>query len=148
MKLSEFICAFALSLYATTPAFAEGVGPSERLDAQAMIDACWDETHELRSGSTANAREGILLSALCLEERILDQFEVLFSPTVLTRDEAAAQLESIRRSYGGLYWKLYNAHQGCGACGTQYHTMHVDAHARLMERILRDAIDQRNQYKL
>ena len=113
-----------------------------------MIDACWEETYGLRSGTTAEAREGILLSALCLEERILDQFEVLFSPNTLTREDAAKQLEAVRMSFGGLYWKLYNEHQGCVFCGTQYHTSHVVAHARLMEMLLRDAVAQRNRYKL
>ena len=148
MKHLRFLCAFLSWLLTTTPTLADGEEPFEPLDAHAMIDACWERTNELRAGSTAEAREGILLSALCLEERILDQFEALFSPSVLARDETAKQLETIRMSYGGLYWKLYNAHQGCSTCGTQYHTFHVDAHARLMEQILRDAVEQRKQYRL
>ncbi|HIC81211.1 MAG TPA: hypothetical protein EYH07_15030 [Kiloniellaceae bacterium] len=148
MKYSAVFCSALMWLTIPSPTMAGGGEPFEPIDAQPMIDACWAQTYELRAGSTADAREGILRSVLCLEERVLDQFEVLFSPTVLTREEAAKQLDTIRMSYGGLYWKLYNEHQGCLFCGTQHHTSHVSALARLMEQILHAAVDQRNRYKL
>lgn len=148
MKYSAVFCSALMWLTIPSPTMAGGGEPFEPIDAQAMIDACWDKTYELRAGSTADAREGILRSVLCLEEWILDQFEVLFSLTVLTRGEAAKQLDTIRMSYGGLYWKLYNEHQGCTICGTQHHTSHVSALARLMEQILHAAVDQRNRYEL
>ena len=148
MKRLTHLVAAATFLLLPPPAVAGGGEPLEPVDADAMIGACWDETHELRAGTTVEAREGILLSALCLEEHILDQFEVLFPPPVLTREEAAKHLEAIRTSYGSLFWKLYNEHRGCGFCGTQHYTSHVAAHARLMEQILRAAVDQRNRYKL
>ena len=148
MKRQRFFYAALLCLFLSSPATAGGGGPFEPVDSDAMIGACWDETYEFRAGTTVDAREGILLSALCLEEHILDQFEVLFPPSVLTREEAAKHLEAIRTSYGSLYWKLYNEHRGCGFCGTQHYTSHVAAHARLMEQILRAAVDQRNRYRL
>lgn len=147
MQFAKYLLVIGIFTSVSTSDSANSEERFQRLNAQAMIDACWDETRELRAGSTADAREGILLSALCLEERILDQFEMLFAPGVLTRDDAADHLKTIRKSYGSLYWKLYNEHQGCDACGTQYHTVHVDAYSRLLEQILRDAVDQRNQYK-
>ena len=140
-------------LLIASPALAGGddsTGPFEPIDAQALIDACWDATYEQRLASNADAREGIFLSALCLEERILDQLDALFDPETLPRQEAAAQLKSIRDSYAGLTWKLYNEHEGCpfGHCGTIFYTAHVSAVARLMEDLLRKAVDQRNRYKV
>lgn len=148
MKLLIYLCALSVWLLTTTPPSAGGVEPFEPIDAQTIIDTCWEETYDLRAGTTADAREGILLSVLCLEERILEQFEVLFSPGDLTKEEAAAQLETIRMSYGTLYWKLYNEHQGCVFCGTQYYSIHLSALSRILETLLRDAVDQRNQYRL
>ena len=45
-------------------------------------------------------------------------------------------------------WRLYNEHEGCTPCGTMYRTYDVGAEARLLEQILRDAVKQRNRYKL
>jgi len=141
-------------LLLASPALAGGLEqpaePFEPIDAQALIDACWEMTYEQRLASNADAREGIFLSALCLEERILDQLDALFDPETLSRQEAAAQLKSIRDSYAALTWKLYNEHEGCpfGHCGTIFYTAHVSAVARFMEDLLRKAVDQRNRYEL
>jgi hypothetical protein len=152
MKTLTLIAVTLACLLTASPALAGGDvsgEPFQPIDAQAMIDACWDLTIEQRSGSNADAREGILLSDLCLEERIADQFEALFDPEVLSREEVAQELKAIRFAYGGLVWKLYNEHEGCprGHCGTIYFTFHVSEVAHFMEGFLRKVVDQRNEYK-
>src|SRR3546814_981589 len=140
MKMTALRLVNLAWLLCASPAFAGGLetssGPFKPIDAQALIDACWDMTYEKRLASNADAREGIFLSALCLEERILDQFDALFDPAVLPRQEAAERLKTMRDSYAGLAWKLYNEHEGCpfGHCGTIFYTFHVSAVARFMER--------------
>ncbi|GAB4390991.1 MAG: hypothetical protein Tsb0032_00260 [Kiloniellaceae bacterium] len=85
-------------LLAVTPALAQSDDPGEPfqpIDAQAMIDACWEATHELRM-DVFGARQGILDSALCLEERIVEQLEALVPQDSFSREEAAEQLRATR----------------------------------------------------
>lgn len=139
-------------LLVSSPALAGGDdspgAPFQPLDAQAMIDACWAMTYEQRLGSTVDTREGIFASVVCLEEQILAQFAALLPPTTLSRLTAAHKLETIREAYTDLYWHIYNENKGCGFCPTQYYSSDLSAWADVLERMLRDTVEQRNRYKL
>ena len=137
-------------LLTAAPALAGGNRPEpyEPIDAQAMIDACWEITYEQRLGSTAATREGIFDSVTCLEERILEQFAALFPATVLSRETAARKLEATRETYTDIYWHIYNENKGCRFCPTQYYSSDLSAWADVLERMLKDAVRQRNRYKL
>ena len=153
MKCSAVFCSVALWLFVSgltipSPTIAGGEEPFEPIDAQAMIDACWDETYEKRLGTTVDMREGISQSVLCLEDRVLDQLKVLWSSTVFPPERVAEELTNLRNTYGDLYWRLYNEHEGCTPCGTMYRTYDVTAEARLLEQVLRDAVERRNKYEL
>jgi len=153
MKASNLIGATLVWLLAASPALADGNeyagAPFQTIDAQAMIDACWEMTYEERS-DIYTAREGILLSALCLEDRIVDQLEALVAPEYLPREEAAKNLEAVRMAYGSLIWKLYNEHKRCPrrSCGMFYQSLHVEAVAEFMESLLRKIVRQRNELQL
>src|SRR3546814_250117 len=153
MKMKALRLVSLAWLLCASSAFAGGLEtssePFEPIDAQALIDACWDMTYQKRLDVYA-AREGILLSVLCLEERVADQMEALVDPVSLSREEAAQHLRAVRMAYGVLVWKIYNAHKRCPreSCGVIYQSAHVGAVAHLMESLLRDVVKQRNELKL
>lgn len=153
MKALKLVATAFACLMTVSPALAEGEkdsgGPFQPIDAQPMIDACWEATYEQRLDVYA-AREGILLSALCLEDRIVEQIEALVPPESLSSDQAAQHLRDTRMAYGLLVWKIYNAHKRCPRdnCGVIYQTAHVSAVATLMESLLRETVKQRNELKL
>jgi len=142
--------AFLVSLLIASPTLAggdDGTGPFEPIDAQALIDACWEMTDEQRLDVFA-AREGILISVLCLEDRIVEQLEALVPPDSLSKEEAAQHLEATRMGYGRLVWMVYNEHRRCPAsCGVIYQSAHVSAVARVMEDLLRMIVEQRNRFE-
>ncbi|MEO3429720.1 hypothetical protein AAFN88_12720 [Pelagibius sp. CAU 1746] len=150
MKRSMLTASFLAYLLTAVPAQAGGNRPEpyEPIDAQAMIDACWDMTYDQRLGSTAATRDGIFDSIVCLEERILEQFAALFPATVLSRESAARKLEITRETYTDLYWHIYNENKGCRICPTQYYSSDLIAWSDVLERMLKDAVGQRNRYKL
>ncbi|MDP6388991.1 MAG: hypothetical protein QF654_03760 [Alphaproteobacteria bacterium] len=145
------LAAIVLALAAAPwPAGAGGpVTTYQGPEAEVLIKACWDKTLEERSiGSTARTRAGILKTVLCLEEVILDQFEVLFpGGVVLTREQAAEKLKALRFAAGGLYWDIYNNNGGCApGCGTMYHTFHLSENAIILEDMIRKIIRTRKEY--
>jgi hypothetical protein len=152
MKVFKLIAGVLTWLLTATPVLAGGsdsaTEPFEPIDAQALIDACWDMTDQQRLGSTVDTRDGIFDSVICLEERILDQFDALFPPSVLSREVAAKDLETTRQTYTNLYWHIYNENKGCRICPTQYYSSDLIAWSRVLERMLSDAAEQRNRYKL
>jgi hypothetical protein len=152
MKVFKLIAGVLTWLLTATPVLAGGsdsaTEPFEPIDAQALIDACWDMTDQQRLGSTVDTRDGIFDSVICLEERILDQFDALFPPSVLSREVAAKELETTRQTYTNLYWHIYNENKGCRICPTQYYSSDLIAWSRVLERMLSDAAEQRNRYKL
>lgn len=151
MKAPNFVSLAWLLL--ASPALAGGqeapAEPFEPIDAQPLIDACWEKTYEQRLDVFA-AREGILISVLCIEERIVEQLDALVPQGSLSREDAAQQLKATRMAYGLLVWKIYNAHKQCprNSCGVIYQSAHVSAVARLMEDLLRSIVEQRNELKL
>jgi hypothetical protein len=152
MKVFKLIAGVLTWLLTATPVLAGGsdsaTEPFEPIDAQALIDACWDMTDQQRLGSTVDTRDGIFDSVICLEERILDQFDALFPPSVLSREVAAKELETTRQTYTNLYWHIYNENKGCRICPTQYYSSDLIAWSRVLERMLSDVAEQRNRYKL
>ncbi len=142
----------ALSFYLFVTPWAAGSGGAdeEGIDAQALIDACWAISLEDRSsGVTARHREGALNSALCLEEVILDQVDVLFPDgEYLSREQAAEKLERLRFAAGSLYWSIYNENIACDpSCGTMWHPMHLASHAQILEQMIRDIAYVRNYHR-
>lgn len=151
MRIFKLVAMTLAWFLATSPVLAGGDDSEENfqpVDAQAMIDACWEITYQRRLGSTVDTREGIFDSVVCLEERILEQFAALFPPTILSRETAARKLETTREIYTDLYWYIYNENKGCRICPTQYYSSDLSAWADVLERMLKDAVGQRNRYKL
>lgn len=148
MKRLTHLVAAAAWLLLAPPATAGGGEPFEPIDAETLIEACRDMTYQKRLGTTVDMREGISQSVLCLEGHLLEQFKALWSSTVFPPESVADEVKRLRQVYGDLYWRLYNEHEGCTPCGTMYRTYDVGAEARLLEQILRDAVKQRNKYKL
>ncbi len=147
MRLRTLFPIACIWLISPTAAVAGGEEPFEAIDAEAMINTCWDTTYTLRSGSTADMRQGISETVLCLQANLLDQLEALWSPKIFPPEAVMEELNSLRGIYGDLYWRLYNEHEGCAPCGTIYRTFDVSAEARLLEQLLRDAVAQRNKYR-
>ena len=138
-----------LAVYA--PAAVAGAEPFQPIDAKALIKPCWDISEEKRSsGVTATMRQGALDTVLCLEKVILDQVEILFPDgKYLSRAQAEEKLERLRFALGSFYWSLYNEHTGCKHfCGTMWQVFHLPKIAHVLEGMILDIAEQRNQYKI
>ena len=95
-------------------------------------------------------------NVLCLEEKIIEQFESFdqdlyfhFAPDDKrkTTEKVKDKLKELRFSAGALYWWIYNEHPGCNPqCGTMYFTFHLWANAQILEKMLRDIVDRRLKY--
>ena len=133
------------------PTAMAGGPPFEPIDAETLIQPCWAISEEKRaSGVTALMRKGTLETVLCLERVILDQVEILFPDgKYLSRAQAQEKLKRLRFAYGSLYWFIYNEHQGCDpSCGTMKYVFHLAENAALLEKMIRDMMEQRNQYEI
>ncbi len=131
------------------PTAMAGGKPFQLIDAEALIKACWAISEVKRaSGVTGLMRKGAAETVGCLKEVILDQVEIMFEPEYLSREQATKELDRIRDAYQGLYWSIYNGHRGCDpSCGTMKHVSHLAENASLLEKMIRDMIAQRNEYK-
>ncbi len=124
--------------------------------AQQAINACWAISQEDRDSINTNRqRAGILDSALCMEKHIIELSEkYLFPESPSLVSETKKNLEEIRSGYGRLYWNLYNSLDGCYSekhgwrCGTENHTVHNSAYARLLEKIIINCYEQIEEYQL
>ena len=124
--------------------------PSRAIRAEAVTAVCWGISDHMRgTGLTGLMRWGTLYTALCLEYVILDQVEILFEPEFLSRKEMRNKIDDIRSAYGSFYWSLYNENRGCrGMCGTIFNTFHLTVYSDLLEKMLRDIVNQRTRYRL
>ena len=139
------------SLAVSAPAAMAGAEPFQPIDAKALIKPCWNLSEEKRaSGVTATMRQGTLDTVLCLEKVILDQVEILFPDgKYLSRAQAEKKLERLGSAIQTFYWSLYNEHTGCKHfCGTMWQVFHLAKNAHVLEGVIRDIVDQRNQYKI
>ncbi len=151
MKLHLPGVLLCFSLAVGAPAAMAGAEPFQPIDAEALIKPCWDLSEEKRSsGVTATMRQGALDTVLCLEKVILDQVEILFPDGQnLSRAQAEKKLERLGSAIQTFYWPLYNGHVGCkGFCGTMWQVFHLAKNAHVLEGVIRDIVDQRNQYKI
>ncbi|MBF0251399.1 MAG: hypothetical protein HQL35_12315 [Alphaproteobacteria bacterium] len=116
-------------------------------NAEELIQHCWDISEEKRaSGVTSVMREGHLDTALCLENEIIAHGSALLT-TPPSKEDLQKLLETLRFTYGGLYWDMFNGNRGCNpSCGTLNHTRHNWELAKLYEKILGDIIELRKKY--
>jgi hypothetical protein len=145
------IAVLALEEVSLSPAQADDrVGMASlfrQIDAEEMIDHCWDISLALRSGSTASARRGFVESVACLRKTIVEQALPMFEPGVLTPAYAEWLLIRMADPYAEFFDNLYNSHKHC-FCGTMMTSIDLWAVSRLYEQVLRDVVAQRNAYGL
>ena len=134
---------------ASSHAKAGGNEPFEPIDAKALIDACWAISQDKRdSGVTALMRQGGAMSVRCLKDVILDQAQAMLEPQVLSRRQVKEKLDKIGNAYGSLYWSIFNEHRKCSRwCGTDRHVYHLARYGGLLEKIIQDMVNERNEVK-
>ncbi|WP_148560863.1 hypothetical protein [Magnetospira sp. QH-2] len=116
-------------------------------DADTAIKTCWRKSEQLRSGSTDEAREGFVMTVLCLEEEIVRNSLEFIYQGVENEDSLRAKFRAIRLVFTEFYWNLYNENNACmPSCGTQYYSAQLHQLSKIYEKILKDVIHQRNQY--
>jgi hypothetical protein len=120
--------------------------PADIPEAQAIIDACWAISEELRASiNTDDIRYGSLKTALCLEAEIARNMDILVDDP---RERIEEHLENLRTAHGGLYWSMFNHVEACDlGCGTIFYSFHNTFLAKLYEGILKDVIEQRMRYR-
>jgi hypothetical protein len=113
----------------------------EILDAEKIIDACWDMSNEQRaSGNPADRAEGNLTSLLCLEEAAKTQ--IVAFEFKKPANEFARELRDRRDYLLALYAKIWNENPGCGRglCGTANEARPYWAAATFFERMIEIAV--------
>lgn len=121
--------------------------------AQQAINSCWAISEKKRASVNTNKqRSGILDSALCMEDHIIELSEKYIFPESLDLVlETKKDLEKIRAGYGRFYWNLYNTHNACDqptGCGSAFHTMHNSFYAKLLEGMILNCYEQIEEYGL
>ena len=119
-------------------------------EAQKIIDGCWKISQEKRdSGVTPEMREGAADTVACLEKAIVDQTEILFDAQTQSRKEAQGQIDRLREAYEGYYDALLNHNRGCAPdCGSENQPGPNIEYAKLLEKMLRDMFDVREEYEI
>jgi hypothetical protein len=114
-----------------------------------MIDTCWALSKKDRDSCvTGRMRSGSARTARCLQNIILDQSEEMFEPDTLSRQEVLEKTDKISEGYQTLYWAIYNTHKRCDRfCGTDKHVYHLSAYTSLLEDIIKDMINERNEVR-
>jgi hypothetical protein len=135
-----------LTFSAPATAFAEW----ENLDADEIVEACWTSGQEdIDSGVTARMQRGIAVTAQCLRTRILENAAPLFAATGYTAKQQLADLDRITQSAGSFYAHLYAQNRACApACGTLPRIQAGAEIPDLLERVLRNVVETRNQYRM
>ena len=138
-----------LAALTSIPAKAGGIEPFESINAKAYIDKCWSLSKEDRdSGVTGRMRSGTMKTVHCMHDVIVEQASEMFEPDVLSPQEVKDKLLKIIKAYGSLYWAIYNSHKRCDRfCGTDKHVYHLSAYTSLLEKIIRDMINERNEVR-
>lgn len=126
---------------------ARSDGTYSEVDAQEIIDHCWDISLELRSGSTNSMYYGFVETIICLKTQIIELAAPMFEPDVLSRARIEWLLIEMTHPTGELSRRLYNDHKKC-YCGTLVANSALWGIAELYEQILRDVVSQRNAYRL
>jgi hypothetical protein len=128
---------------------AGGEAPFTPINPDALINGCIEKSQaKLDTGVTARMREGGAEIVRCYEKIILDQASGMFNPEYLSQEVLKSYLDKIRYGYQKLYWALYNGHKKCDLwCGTDKHIYHLSAHEELLEKIIRDMIEERNEVR-
>lgn len=119
----------------------------EAIDAQELIDHCWEISFELRSGGTRSTRHGFVETLTCLRKAIVEQTIPMFEPDSWSPAYAEWLLIKMADPYAEFFDRLYNTHKHC-FCGTMYYNIDLWAIAHLYETVLRDVVDERNRYRL
>lgn len=135
-------------LFHTAPASAENnfAVQQEKAEkhAQKIIEACWSISEDLRSGSTADMREGSGKSIECLTNEIENLSKKMFTPE--KQKEFSGHLKQHTESAYYLYYQLYNEHKNCHPCGTQYHVVYLGATANVLEDLLKSMVQQAYEF--
>lgn len=123
-----------------------------QLDADAIINNCWQISEEERdSGITNRIRNGTINSATCIRKQIVNNASTLFHDSTYSKEDIDQHMELLNEGIGKFYWNLNNENIDCNGpsgCGTIYHVFHANKIARVYEKILRDVISKRNELEM
>lgn len=136
-------------LLVTTPAHAGGdadTGPFVPIDAQQLIDACWQETNRQRTSGEAGEEESVAYLLECHRSHVLRLTDRMFDPEVLSRREIERILFEIHHNTGQFYSYLFHAHKGCG-CDDDLDVTSDLAMVKAYDRLLRHVGYQYNHYR-
>ena len=136
------------ALLACAPAAAHAEW--ETLDADEIVAACWAAVQpDIDSGVTARMQQGIAAASQCLRTRIMENAAPLFAGTGYTPKQQIADIDRYTQGAGAFYWKLYTETRACApACGTLARVQAGAEIPDLLERLLRDVVETRNQFRM
>ncbi len=143
MRTSVFFAALALL---AAPAAAQADDAPAKVDADALIAACWAPHRAgIDGGVTAEMIVGLAAVSDCLKTRILETAAPLFAGTDYTADRQRADIDRMIAGAGTFQWKLRTENRFCApACGTLERVLANHAIPPLLETLLRDVAGVRN----
>ena len=150
MKFGKLIAAALTCLLAASPAMADGTeghtGPFTPIDAQAVIDACWAQSDDLRNtGGIADYGDGLDVTTACMEDAVLEHIDAWLLPEFAK--DADAYLHRLRDLHGELYFRIYADNRYCSGgvrCGLLPGMRYIESYIVLLETVLRDIAMERN----
>lgn len=142
------ILALAACLACASPAAARA--DWQPLDADQLVEACWASGQaDIDSGVTSRMQQGIATASQCLRTRIAETAAPLFAGTGYTPKQQLADIDRVTQGAGGFYARLYAQNRACApACGTLAPVQAAAEVPDLLERLLRDVVEVRNQYRM
>ena len=105
-------------------------------EAKPIIQACWDISLELRSGTTLDMLEGHAETSECLKKAITKEGKIIFQGKSLS-PITSHFLKELEVTYLGFEWFLYNKNAACQPlCGTMWHVFPNNNYADFLEDVL------------
>jgi hypothetical protein len=145
--VAKLLFSLVALIAAAISSHSSAFGNEYRPDAAVLIKHCWSVSEKSRaSGVTSDMRRGGNNTAQCLQHEIVKHASMLIDDGAMTSEDIAQLLNQLSKSYGKLYWSMYNENKACKpSCGTMYRTFHISALTTLYENILKDIISQLNE---
>ena len=141
------ICAFAIWLAAPPPSLAADGANKQEIDAQEIVNHCWDISSALRSGSTNSMYLGFVETIICFKTKVVELAAPMFDPDIMSPARIEWLLTEMAHPYGEFFERLHNDHKKC-YCGTLVANSRLWGIAELYEQVLRDVVAQRNAHPL
>jgi hypothetical protein len=116
-------------------------------ETRKIVEACWGISYQKRAGPMSGWRDGFLDTIECLEKVIINQIDVLFDHSGIWSTVYRDRLDHIKFAYARFHRDLAMENKTCmPTCGLIHANDDLNAHAQLLEIMLRNVIRKEFEY--